>query len=339
MHYRRSYLLLSLLALPGVAQAQPLDGQAPMAARNRPEMNEVRPPGPVFQRPQVAKPREGTPLELLDQDIRALYQELNNLPKATTYYGSKNVDGRFGYYGVQDWLDQMRPLIQQVQITLDNIEVVKLDNNLAEVKLTTRVVPKNAMPELPQPLVAVETTTWHFGQRSQKPLFDDVQDRWRIVPPEKLPDNPQGHPLAYTAFSLGQPPGSNAASTLVPQDAVRNIRQIALGVMMFVQDYDQYLAFDSAHLKRAIMPYAKTEQIFGIPGTNDEFTFNDALSGHSIAEFHDLPNTIMLYDGRGGALNYRYNGKAAVGLMDGHSELVDPERARTLTWDPFKKTP
>lgn len=308
-----------------------------MAAQNRPPV-QTPPRVPAFEPHQAPKPRNGTPQELLEQDIAHFFEELNDLSKVP-FYGSTNVDGRLGFYGAQEWVEQMRPLNQQMQIILDKIEVVKLENNLAEVKLSMRIEPRNGGGELPQPIVAVETTTWRFGQRSRQPFFGDQQNRWRIVPPEALPENPEEHPMAYTAYSLGQPPGPSAAAIQVQQQAVSNARQIGLGIMMFAQDYDNFLAFDNAHYKKALLPYVKNDQVFAVPGSKDEFTFNEPLSGHAVTEFRDTPHTVLLYDGTGQTLNYRFDGKAVVVFADGHAELVDAERAKTLVWDPFTKAP
>ena len=63
--------------------------------------------------------------------------------------------------------------------------------------------------------------------------------------------------------------------------------------------------------------------------------FNGHLSGHKIVDVPAPATTVLFYDGTPGALNYRYDDKAAVGFADGHCALVTPDEAKNLIWDPF----
>lgn len=44
--------------------------------------------------------------------------------------------------------------------------------------------------------------------------------------------------------------------------------------------------------------------------------------------------TVMIYEGEHGKLNFRHDGKATVGFVDGHVKLVDAEAAKPLRWKP-----
>jgi prepilin-type processing-associated H-X9-DG protein len=48
----------------------------------------------------------------------------------------------------------------------------------------------------------------------------------------------------------------------------------------------------------------------------------------------DPTRTILVYEGKGGQLSFRHNGKAAVAFVDGHAQLVTPEEAKKLIWKP-----
>jgi prepilin-type processing-associated H-X9-DG protein len=42
--------------------------------------------------------------------------------------------------------------------------------------------------------------------------------------------------------------------------------------------------------------------------------------------------TVMIYEGKAGKLDYRHNGRAVVGFMDGHCKLINADEAAGLIW-------
>ena len=44
--------------------------------------------------------------------------------------------------------------------------------------------------------------------------------------------------------------------------------------------------------------------------------------------------TVMIYEGKNGKLDFRHNGRATVGFADGHVKLTDAEGAKKLRWKP-----
>ncbi|MGQ9791157.1 MAG: hypothetical protein ACUVR7_10910 [Armatimonadota bacterium] len=49
---------------------------------------------------------------------------------------------------------------------------------------------------------------------------------------------------------------------------VTNARQIALALLMYVQDYDERFPMGSMNIQSVLMPYLKNETVFNFPGTN-----------------------------------------------------------------------
>ena len=116
-----------------------------------------------------------------------------------------------------------------------------------------------------------------------------------------------------------------------------NAKQIALGVMMYVQDYDETFPRKKALYVDLVMPYIKNREVFTCPldvkGTIT-YTFNANLQDASLASINSPAETVMLYEGKNMQLDYRHDGKAVVAFVDGHAKLIGPEAAKALFWYP-----
>lgn len=114
-----------------------------------------------------------------------------------------------------------------------------------------------------------------------------------------------------------------------------NMKQIATGMMMYAQDYDEHFLPKGASLIDKIMPYIKNKEIFTCPldppGTVS-YTFNSGLAGVTLAMLEEPARTVMIYEGKGGKLDYKHDGQAHVGFADGHVKAIKPEEAAGLIW-------
>jgi prepilin-type processing-associated H-X9-DG protein len=119
--------------------------------------------------------------------------------------------------------------------------------------------------------------------------------------------------------------------------SARQIKQLSLGVMQFIQDNAQRFAFTQDTIKAEISPYIKSEDIWTAPGDEAgalSYFFNPSLIGKKHAEIWDKSKTVMFYLVKNGELSFPYDGKTTVGFADGHVEILDAKQAKNLRWEP-----
>ena len=129
----------------------------------------------------------------------------------------------------------------------------------------------------------------------------------------------------------------------VGQDSLSNIKQLGLGILQLSQDYDEVLSFSTADFQDRLMPYIKSTEVFQAPALDEDkaiaYAINPAIAGKSLASFDDVARTVAIYEaGPDGRPLFRFNGKAAVGFMDGHAALVGPEEMPGLIEKPKPKS-
>jgi prepilin-type processing-associated H-X9-DG protein len=124
---------------------------------------------------------------------------------------------------------------------------------------------------------------------------------------------------------------------LSQRQSAHQVKALMLGVLQFIQDYDQNFAFTQDRFKEAIRPYIKTEKIWTAPGDADgvqSYAFNPNLLGLDNGRVAVPSKTVMIYLGRDGKPDFRYDGKTVIGFVDGHAEILDAEQAKNLRWEP-----
>jgi prepilin-type processing-associated H-X9-DG protein len=124
-----------------------------------------------------------------------------------------------------------------------------------------------------------------------------------------------------------------------------NLKQIALGIMMYAQDYDEKLpnvtinasagvtASNPYGWADAMQPYLKSTQIFQCPSETTspsnspivtgytDYWINSLAAGKSDATFDYVANTILLGDG-GGATTARYSSDGCIDNVDGNASAT-----------------
>ncbi len=132
-------------------------------------------------------------------------------------------------------------------------------------------------------------------------------------------------------FHLKEPRRDGAlADRLMPSGdlCARNLRQISLAMMMYVQDYDEKFPPASVWID-VLLPYVRTEDVFDCPEGNGEYGYamNEKLSRLSLAEVRYPSATVMIYEskirrrnhfGTGKDLDYRHYGGSWVAYCDSH---------------------
>lgn len=64
------------------------------------------------------------------------------------------------------------------------------------------------------------------------------------------------------------------------------------------------------------------------------YTLNARLAGPRAERVSRPASTVLFYEGKGGVLEFRHDGRAGVVFADGHAALVDSARAKQLRWGP-----
>ena len=159
-----------------------------------------------------------------------------------------------------------------------------------------------------------------------------------VAPPGAPLHGPGGGPGTIQeqspAAALGpapQPPDDPAA------DCLRNMKQLAVGLLMLTSDNDDLLKVTAADWKAQAMPYIKNESCFHCPadkGGGQSYSFNPQLAGIRTTLVNNPAGTVMLYEGKDEKLDFRHGGLACVAFSDAHCRLVSEADAAKLNWKP-----
>lgn len=181
-----------------------------------------------------------------------------------------------------------------------------------------------------------------FGKiiHQERLTLHKVGDAWKIVPLSadefyhSRGDSFDSDVLANMATYLARPQEIQEASAYA---CLSNLKQLGLGAMQFLQDYDLKFALKAATYQQALLPYTRSEQLFHCPEDKSgaiSYSFNVKLENFPAANIADAAQTVMIYEGKDGQLEFRHNNRAGVCFADGHCQLVTPEAAKTLRWQP-----
>lgn len=133
-------------------------------------------------------------------------------------------------------------------------------------------------------------------------------------------------------------PGEHASAAPVGQAAsqsatVSNLKQIALGTIMYTADYDDIYPWPQSTkaIKYVTAPYIKNDQIWTTFNPNGgQFLFNMALGGSTDQALDNPGETVLFYEGKAWP-----NGTRVVAYADGHVKVEGPEQwarvSKTLT--------
>ncbi len=163
-------------------------------------------------------------------------------------------------------------------------------------------------------------------------VFDD----WRIVPFSldglvqhvKQPDSVR--PLKQFATFTAHPGFYLAAQESNRTDTCKsNLKRIGLGLLMLAQANNDKLALKANAFKAAANKYVRNEEVFYCPEHARtapkvvSYAFNHLLEGKDPDALKNPERVVLAYEGRGGKLETRHDGKAGVVFADGHVEMLD----------------
>ena len=101
--------------------------------------------------------------------------------------------------------------------------------------------------------------------------------------------------------------------------SLRNLKQIGLGMMQYVQDYDEYLPpmKSAAAAQKAISSYVKNDSVFQQPQTHEPYLPNTSLSGRSLRSFAEPATMVIYYEAVPAP-----DGTRGVVFLDGHAKRI-----------------
>ncbi|MBI3922616.1 MAG: hypothetical protein HY318_14430 [Armatimonadetes bacterium] len=94
-----------------------------------------------------------------------------------------------------------------------------------------------------------------------------------------------------------------------------NLKQLGLALIMYANDYDDVLPpmKEAATVKKALLPYIRTESIFVHPGTHEPYQPNPILSRKKLAHIKFPASMVALYEASPAA-----DGTRGLLFLDGH---------------------
>lgn len=172
---------------------------------------------------------------------------------------------------------------------------------------------------------------------SEKVNLVKVNGEWLIVAPAGID---QGNGVVSSIASMTTNPSEvfvNAKKAAQRTTCISNLKQLAVGMIMLSTDYNEVFKVNPSKLKDALRPYTKNDELWycptgpkGVPA----YSFNSKLVGKSSVDIQNPANTVMMYEGSKGKLDFRHNGYAAVAFADGHVKSYNAEQAAKLNWNP-----
>lgn len=111
-----------------------------------------------------------------------------------------------------------------------------------------------------------------------------------------------------------------------------NLKQIALGIMMYLNDHDDRFSIKQATLKASLNPYIKSDKVWvGPDGKPLDVRLNPALVGKAMSSVPEPANCVLLTIGPKENLRY-FQDRTVVAYVDGHVKLVSRGAVASLKW-------
>jgi len=165
-----------------------------------------------------------------------------------------------------------------------------------------------------------------------------VNEDWLIVPADIQDPANQKKVIGILGSLLTKTEIFTQAKEAAKKAAcLSNVKQLALALIILAADYDDVIKIDLSRAKKGLNPYLKNDDRWHCPegpkGTV-AYTINPKVVNIPMAKIAEPANTVLIYEGSKGQLNFRHQGKAAVGFVDGHAKMIDAEAAKKLRWNP-----
>jgi len=177
----------------------------------------------------------------------------------------------------------------------------------------------------------VQTETLTLVPRTETGLF-----KWKMVMAD-----PRGAMLDWKTGMLGRLAAEvrDPKFALVAEDAgksMANLSDLAMGTLRQVDAAGWCCDLSPATWRPKLLADQVAAESFVPPGGNPSlsYSFNGKLTGHDWNDIDDRHDTVLIYEGKDGALDFGRDGFAAVAFADGSVDLIDARAATELKWTP-----
>ncbi len=212
--------------------------------------------------------------------------------------------------------------------------VVEVTGDTATVAVSFEVIPK-------KPLLAGTDSFSYVEMFSLK----KAAAGWLIVP--------EKYPVKGTdpSFRLRSRPVQNMIAQLAawqslkkaekiaeagPPDSIGkclfNLTKLGEAVKMYTEDQDGKLPASQSEFRTALTPYLRSIDQFHCPLDAKgaiSYSMNANLYQRKMAEIHSPAETVLMYEGTGGLVEYRHGRMACVCFADGHVKMMTPEQMKS----------
>ena len=118
--------------------------------------------------------------------------------------------------------------------------------------------------------------------------------------------------LLLAATSHAPPAGSfrPVQNSTTAAECLSHIKQLGLSTLMYMNDHNDKFIPKSEDVHKALAPYTKLKAVWNCPETGKPaYTLNANLLGKAATTIVRPDETVMLYEGKGGKLDYRHEGR------------------------------
>ena len=145
-------------------------------------------------------------------------------------------------------------------------------------------------------------------------------------------DNPQG--LFSQIAKMGRNPEllAGAKKNAIKTSMLSNMKQIGTCAIMYANDHDDKIKFTQATLKKELLVYSRTKEIFLDEVKQPlDVRVNPALIGKAMSTFDRPAQLVFLTVGPKGALRF-WEELTPVVFLDGHAKLIKRADVAKLVW-------
>lgn len=142
--------------------------------------------------------------------------------------------------------------------------------------------------------------------------------------------------LPFLAFAALAGAPAQARQGLPRPTVADQLRNIASGCLIFIEDNKGVFATNQARLKTMVTNYLMTSDFWTAPGDPPgtlSFTINPLLAYKKVKGVPHPETLVLIYQGQGRDLYYQ-NGKCAVAFADGSVKMISPKESAKLRWKP-----
>lgn len=165
-----------------------------------------------------------------------------------------------------------------------------------------------------------------------------VDDDWLLVPASQNSGGRDVLPsLAMLTTTDLTGVFANAKNAAKKTACLSNIKRLITAVLLYLMDNDDRFSMNPSRLKATLSPYTKNDNLWICPLTPKSgaaYGFNAKLLNKTSIDLEDPTNTVMLYEGSKGQLDFKHAGYAAVAFADGRAKMINAEGAKKLRWNP-----